>query len=69
MSQRAPGTRRHRLALVACTGTCSVRTEEEAACQGLATMAGETTMEDKRPACGRKWEKLGWCCWCIRFWH
>lgn len=46
-SQHAPGTRRHRLALVACTGTCRARTEE-VACQGAALMAGETTMEDKR---------------------
>lgn len=51
-SQRAPGTRRHHLALVACTGTCSARTGEEEACQGLATTAGETTMEDKRPVAG-----------------
>lgn len=47
-SQRAPGTRHHRLALVACTGTCSAHTGQEEECQGLAAMAGETTMEDKR---------------------
>ncbi|KAL3211614.1 hypothetical protein MRX96_036306 [Rhipicephalus microplus] len=70
MSQRAPGTPRHRLALVACTGTWSVHTEEAEACQGLATMAGAITMEDKEPVArnGKK-KRLGWCCWCIRIWH